>query len=132
MTEPQLRREDMLGALLVEGLEPPAGATDPVSQGRAVQLDALPGEDLALPVKRKMIAVFGDQDVGEQGRRREALGDRPLRRGRLMDGPAGSAAVARPADADDPQPCRHVIEQSYRKISRGRQLATQPRIRKLS
>jgi len=68
----------MLGQLLVEGLEPPTGATDPVRQGRAVQLDALPGEDLALPVKRKMIAVLGDQEMGEQGGGRQALGDRPL------------------------------------------------------
>src|SRR6185437_13072215 len=55
-----------------------AGPLDPVRQGRAVQLDALPGEDLALPVKRKMIAVLGDQEMGEQGGGRQALGDRPL------------------------------------------------------
>jgi hypothetical protein len=41
-------------------------AADPVRQGRAVELDAVPGEDLALPVERKVIAVFGDQDVSEQ------------------------------------------------------------------
>ena len=27
-----------------------------------------------------------------------------------MDGAAGPAAIARPADADDPQPCRHMVE----------------------
>ena len=48
--------------------------------------------------------------MGEQGRGGEALGDRPLRGRRLMDGPAGPAAIARPADADDPQPRRDMVE----------------------
>ena len=90
-------------SLALQRLKPPAGAADPVGKGRAVDLDALPGEDLALPVERQVIAVFGDQDVGEQGGGRQALGDRPLRSRRLVDGPAGPAAIARPADADDPQ-----------------------------
>jgi hypothetical protein len=50
----------------LQGLQPPAGATYPVRQGRAVDLDALPGEDLALPVKRQVIAVFSDQDVSKK------------------------------------------------------------------
>ena len=50
-----------------------------------------------------MIAVFGDQDMGEPGRAGQSLGDRPLRGGRLMDGPAGPAAIARAADLDDPK-----------------------------
>ena len=40
----------------------------------------------------------------------EALGDRALRGGRLMNSLAGPAAMARPADADDPKPRRHMIE----------------------
>ena len=91
-------------------LEPPAGTTDPVRQGGPVDLDALPGEDLALPVKRKVIAVFGDQDMSEKTGTGETLGDRTLRGGRLMDGPAGPAAIARPADADDSKPRGHMIE----------------------
>jgi|SRR3981189_1011560 hypothetical protein len=88
----------------LQRLQPPAGAADPVRQGRAVDLDAVPGEDLALPVKRKVIAVFSDQDMSEKSWTGEALGDRTLRGGRLMNSPAGSAAIARPADADDPKP----------------------------
>ena len=60
------------------------------STGR--RLDALPGEDLVLPVKRQVIAVFGDLDVGEQGGGSEAFGDRPFWRRRLMNGHAGPAA----------------------------------------
>src|SRR6202051_501016 len=94
----------------LQRFQPPAGAADPVRQGRAVDLDAVPGEDLALPVKRKVIAVLGDQDMSEKTGTGEALGDRTLRGGRLMNSPAGPAAIARPADADDSKPRRHMIE----------------------
>jgi hypothetical protein len=39
---------------------------DPVRQRRSVEVDPLTLEDLALPVERQMIAIFGDQDMGEQ------------------------------------------------------------------
>ncbi len=70
----------------------------------------MPGEDLALPVKREVIAVLGDQDMGEKTGTGEALGDRALRGGRLMNSSAGPAAIARPADADNPKPRGHMIE----------------------
>ena len=108
--EQRLRGEDVLGEPGLQRLQPPDGSADPVGERRAIQLDALPGEDLALPVERKVIAVFGDQDMGEQSRGGQALGDRTLRGRRLMDRPAGPAAIARPADADDPQPRRHMVE----------------------
>src|SRR5216683_3095337 len=94
----------------LQRLQPPAGAAHPVRKRRAIDLDPVPGEDLALPVKRKVIAVFGDQDMSEQTGTGEALGDRTLRGGRLMNGPAGPAAIAGPADADDSKPRRHMIE----------------------
>src|SRR6202165_2074538 len=94
----------------LQRLQPPTSAAHPVRQGRAVDLDAMPGEDLALPVKRKVIAVFIDQDMSEKSWTGEALGDRTLRGGRLMDSPAGPAAIARPADADDSKPRGHMIE----------------------
>lgn len=39
--------------------QPPAGLADPVAQGGAVKLNALPGQDLALPVERDAAAVVG-------------------------------------------------------------------------
>ncbi len=66
--EQLLRGEDVLGEPRLQRLQPPAGAANPVREGRAIELDALPGEDLALPVERKVIAVFGDQHMGEQSR----------------------------------------------------------------
>src|SRR5437867_714766 len=94
----------------LQRLQPPAGAAHPVRKSRAVDLDAVPGEDLALPVKRKVIAVFGDQDMSEKAGTGEAVGDRTLWGGRLMNSPAGPAAIARPADADDSKPRGHMIE----------------------
>src|SRR5882672_6090568 len=48
--------------------------------------------------------------MGEKTGTGEALGDRTLRGGRLMNAPAGPAAIARPADPDHPKPRGHVIE----------------------
>src|SRR5258705_1363089 len=94
----------------LQRLQPPTSAAHPVRKRRAIDIDPVPGEDLALPVKRKVIAVLGDQDMSEKTGTGEALGDRALRGGRLMNGPAGPAAIARPADADNPKPRGHMIE----------------------
>src|ERR1700730_5316129 len=94
----------------LQRVQPPTSAAHPVRQGRAVDLDAVPGEDLALPVKRQVIAVLGDQDMGEKTGTGEALGDRTLRGGGLMNSPAGPAAIARSADANDSKPRGHMIE----------------------
>jgi pimeloyl-ACP methyl ester carboxylesterase len=103
-------REDVLGELLLQRLQPPAGASDPVRQGRAIQLDTLAAEDLALSVERKVIAVFGDQDMGEQGGTGQSLGDRTLQGGGLMDGPASPATITGAANTDDPKPRRYMVE----------------------
>src|ERR1700733_10622683 len=94
----------------LQRLQPPTSAAHPVRQGRAVDLDAVPGEDLALPVKRKVIAVFGDQNMSEKTGTGETLGNRTLWAGGLINSPAGPAAIARPADADDSKPRGHMIE----------------------
>src|SRR5258706_16391759 len=80
------------GQSCLQRLQPPASAADPICQGRAIDLDILPGEDLALPVKRQVIAVFGDQAMREKAGSGEAFGDRRLWGGHLVDGPAGPAA----------------------------------------
>ena len=105
-----LRGKDVRSEPCVQRLQPPDCATNPVGKCRAIQLDALPGEDLALPIKRKMIAILGDQNVGEETGSRQPLGDWPLRSRRLVNGAAGPAAIAWPADTDDAKPRRHMIE----------------------
>src|SRR5262245_17160437 len=100
----------MLGETRLQRFQPPDGAANPVREGRAIKFDALPREDLALPVERKMVTVFGDKHMSEQGRGRETLGDRALGGRGLMNGAAASAPVARPADSDDAKPSRHMVE----------------------
>jgi hypothetical protein len=49
-----------------QGLQQRRRLADPARQGRSVEVDALTGEDPALPVERQVIAVLGDQHMGEQ------------------------------------------------------------------
>src|SRR5258708_28173241 len=107
----------------LQRFQPPTGAAHPVRERRAIDLDPVPGEDLALPVKRKVIAVLGDQDMSEKTGTGEALGDRTLRGGRLMNSPAGTAAIARPADTDDTKPRRHMIQHLADRLASRRKLA---------
>ena len=98
------RAHDVPAQQAPQRLQPPAGPADPVAQGRAVELDPLPGEDLRLAVERQEIGVLGHQHVREQRLGRHPAGDRPLRCGglhhRLLAGPA---AVAGSADHLHPQ-----------------------------
>ena len=100
----------MLGEPLLRRLQPPSGTTDPVGQRRAIQLDAVAGEDLALPIERKVIAIFGDQDMSEEASTGEALGDWSFGSRRLMDRAASTAAIARPAKAYNAQTGRDMVE----------------------
>jgi hypothetical protein len=100
----------MLRKLGVELLEPPDGAADPVGQHRAIELDTMPRENLALAGK-----AAGDRSTWRSGHERagqgcKPLGDRPPRGRCLMDGAAGPAAIAWTANTDDPKPCRHIVE----------------------
>ena len=67
----------MLEQSLMHRLELGGGPADPVSQGRAIQLDPLAGVDLALAVERQVVGVFADQDVGHQGLCRQPALDQP-------------------------------------------------------
>ena len=91
----------MGGQPRLQRLQPPAGAADPARQGRAFDPDAMPGEDLGLTVKRRVVAVLADQHLGDEPRCRQALGDRAVGRRRPMDRATGAAAVLGTADAQD-------------------------------
>lgn len=43
-----------------------SGLADPIRQRRAVEVEPLALEDLALAIERQMVGVFGDQDMGQQ------------------------------------------------------------------
>jgi hypothetical protein len=74
------------------------GFANPVSQGGAVQLETFTVEDLALAVKRQMIGILADQNVGQQTRAGAAAFDGA--RGQLGLNEAFAAGAGQPG-ADD-------------------------------
>jgi len=66
---------------------------DPSGQRRAIEINSETRKDLRLPVQRRVIAVFADQDLREERWRRQAACDRALRRRRLRYRSASAAAV---------------------------------------
>jgi len=69
--------------------------TDPARHDGAVDLHPAAPVNVGLAMQREMIAIFGDEDVGEQRRPRASLLDRQRRHGRLHDRLAGAAAHLR-------------------------------------
>ncbi len=95
----------------MHGPQQEGGAPDPVGQGRAIQVDALAGVDLGLPVERKVVGVLGDEHLGDGRLGRQAALDQPRRRGRLdHDVLAGPAGILRPAHHQHPELRRHDVE----------------------
>ncbi len=94
------RRTDQPG----QGCEPPGGATDPVGQGHAVDLYALPRQDHRLAEQRQAVAVFRDRHMRDQARAGAATLDRQVGGWGLEHRLAHPAGVAGPDVADDLQP----------------------------
>lgn len=107
--EQMVRREHVPGKTFV-GAEPPADPADPSSQRRTWKIDSVAGEDLRLPIQGRVIAIFADQHLGKQRRRRQAAGDRPLWRRRLHHrfasptGVFGTSGAGSGAAAPEPNP----------------------------
>ena len=103
--------DDMVEDEVAQRPQPPAGLADPVAQGGAVELDALPGQDLALPVERDAVAVLGHQHLHQQRLGGQAAGD-DARRRRLLVHPvlAAPAGVAGPDGYQHPELGRHDVE----------------------
>ena len=70
----------------------------------------MPREDLALPIERRVVAIFAHQHMRQQARARHSFGDRTLRRRSLVDRSAGTTTVFGAPDAQNSQPCRHEVE----------------------
>ena len=64
--EDRLGRQDMAPDGICEGFQQGGGFADPVGQRRAVQVEPFAVEDLALPVKWKMIGILADQHMGQE------------------------------------------------------------------
>lgn len=75
----------------------PGCPPDPVCKGGAIQLDALAGINLRLPIERQMIGILGHQHLSDQGLGGNAAFDDTSRCRGLDDRTlTGAAAIARP------------------------------------
>jgi hypothetical protein len=84
---------------------------DPIGQCRTVEFDALSSVDLGLPIKRKVIGIFGDQDLCHGALSRQSAIDQPRRRGRLHNHVlATAAAIFGPADDEHSELRWHDVE----------------------
>src|SRR5689334_17213926 len=83
--------EDVIADAVDDRLQQPDRLADPIAQGRAVEVEAVAGTDLALPVQRQMIAIFRDQQM-----RQHAGG--------------GATGVFRPYIPDHSEPARDIVE----------------------
>src|SRR3954471_25047393 len=81
---------------------------DPAGQGRAVEVDPLTLEDLALPVERQMIAVLRHQHTGEQAGPWPATLDWTGGHRRLADDLAAGAGQAWPHDPVHHEPTGYI------------------------
>lgn len=66
VTMKSMASEHMVPKLHQQRLQQCAGLTDPVRHGRAGKVDAFPRVNLGLAIERQVIAVFGDQHMGEE------------------------------------------------------------------
>lgn len=88
--------------VVTQGAQIPGGASHPIGERRSVELDALPGVDLGLPVKWQVIGIFRYQDLRDQRLGRNATLDDPCRSGSLDDRTlARTAAIPRPPGNQD-------------------------------
>ena len=100
----------MLADLHPKRLQQCAGLADPVRHGRAGKVDAFPCVNLGLAIERQVIAVFGDQDMGDQTGPRLAAFDGQRRHLGLDLRIAAFAGEARLDMAHDTKRGRDIVE----------------------
>ena len=77
------RGQDEFAKALIDRPEFGGRIADPERQHRALDVEALGGQHLGLPIERQMPSVFGDQHGGDHRLGRQAALDQPLGRRRL-------------------------------------------------
>ena len=95
----RLAAQDVPADRLGQRLQQRGALAHPAGQRRAVEVDALALEDLALAVERKMVGVLRDEDVGEKTRPRAPALDRARRQRRLGERFAAPTGEAGPHQA---------------------------------
>ena len=86
------------------------GLADPAGQRRASDVEAVAGEDLALPVERQVVGILADEDMGQEAGAGPTLLDRARGQRHLMDALAAGTGPARPHDAVHHETPRHIVE----------------------
>ena len=111
VTEDDRRGQNVGHDKIVDRLHEEADLSDPEAQGLAVKLDPLALEAFGLPIERKIVAVFVDDDACQQSFGRHTTGDGALRRRGLDDGSlTGAAAILWPMGHHDLQCRRNPIQ----------------------
>ena len=89
---------------LIDRPQQPGSAPNPVSQRRAIEINALACDDLRLAIKRQVIGIFGHQHMRDGRIGRQTALDQP-RRSRRLDNAvlARAASVFGPANDQDPE-----------------------------
>ena len=102
---------ELVEQALVQRTQMPGGMADPVRQRGAIEIDALAGVDLGLPVQRQMVGIFGHQNLGDGGLGRQSALDQSRRRRGLHDTVLASpAGVFGPPGDEHPELRRHDVQ----------------------
>jgi hypothetical protein len=100
----------MLPDLIDQRSEQLAGGANPTGKSRAIQINALAGKYLRLPIEGRVIPVLGNQNMSQQGRTRQATLDRPCRSRSFDDMFASCAGELRPHMTDYLKACRDALQ----------------------
>ncbi len=93
-----------------QGFQQGGGFADPDDQGGAVEIEALAVEDLALAVKRQVIGILADQDMGQKARPGAAALDGARRKRRLDEAFAAGAGQPGPDDPVHDEAAGDILE----------------------
>jgi hypothetical protein len=93
-----------------EWVEQRTALADPVRECRTAELHAITRVNLWLPIQRKVVTAFGDQDVREQPWTRRAAIDWSAGRSRLHNAVARGTGFRKPPVTDHSPMPRHVVE----------------------
>jgi hypothetical protein len=95
----------------MNGPQMPGGASDPISERRAIKVYVLPLVDLRPAIQRQMIGVLGDQNLSDGCFGRNAAFDQPGGSRSLDDNIlAGPAGILRAANNQHPELGRNDVE----------------------
>ena len=93
-----------------QGLQQRRRLADPAGERRAVEIDAIAGEDARLTVERQVIAVLRDQHMRQKAGARTPALDRSRRQRRLVERLTADAGQTRAHDALHHEAARDVLQ----------------------